>query len=74
MVWRQEGQRYPLTVGLFVFTSDARLSVNFNRYTNVWSLLIHDVQPDDSGIYQCQVIVNSSTAFDYNVQLNVEGM
>ena len=62
----------PLTIGLYPFAADARISVDYNLRTSEWTLLIQDVRPSDEGLYHCQVSTKDASEHMYNVQLNVK--
>ena len=70
MTWRKRDEIHPLTIGLFQFAPDTRISVDYNQRTTEWSLIIQDVKPSDEGYYCCQI----STKHDrdtYDIRLNV---
>jgi len=70
VTWRKRDEIHPLTIGLFQFAPDTRISVDYNQRTTEWSLIIQDVKPSDEGFYCCQI----STKYDrdtYDVRLNV---
>jgi len=71
VTWRRDGDAHPLTIGLYPFAPDSRLSVDFNQRTNEWSLIIQDVTPDDEGVYHCQVTSKDDQDNMYNVHLFV---
>ncbi|CAG2187070.1 unnamed protein product [Mytilus edulis] len=54
VIWTRVSDNNPLTVGTFVWTSDARISIQHSR-KNDWNLLIRNVKLDDAGKYECQV-------------------
>lgn len=72
VTWRRQNQEHPLTVGLFPFVSDPRVSVDFNQRTNEWSLIIQDVRPDDEGLYHCEISTKHKKSFSYDVRLFVD--
>ena len=43
-----------LTVGKTTYTGDSRVKASF-RYPNNWMLEMKDVEPQDSGVYICQI-------------------
>jgi len=71
VVWRREGAVHPLTIGLFTFVSDARVSVSHNETTDSWCLMIDDVQHADDGTYQCQINSKEDQTNFYDVYLHV---
>ena len=71
VAWRKQDEIHPLTIGLFQFAQDTRVTVDYNQRTSEWSLIIQDVRPADEGVYHCQL----STKFDrdsYDIRLNVK--
>ena len=63
-----------MTIGLFTFVGDARVGVDYNQRTSVWSLVIDDVRPTDDGLYHCQISTkNDQLDSSYDVRLNVKG-
>jgi len=71
VTWRRQGAAHPLTIGLYPFAPDSRLSVDYNQRTNEWSLIIQDVTPQDEGVYHCQVTSKDDQDNMYNVHLYV---
>lgn len=45
----------PLTIGEFVYSPDDRISILVVEEDNEWNLIIKDVNPDDTGVYECAV-------------------
>jgi len=72
VIWRRFEDVSPLTIGLYPFAADARISVDYNLRTSEWTLLIQDVRPTDEGLYHCQVSTKDASEHMYNVQLNVK--
>ena len=72
VTWRRRSDAHPLTIGLFTFVGDTRISVDFNQRTNEWSLMIQDVTPADEGIYECQISTKQENMNSYEVKLNVK--
>jgi len=72
VIWRRHDDVSPLTIGLYPFAADARISVDYNLRTSEWTLLIQDVRPSDEGLYHCQVSTKDASEHMYNVQLNVK--
>jgi len=73
VTWRKRDEIHPLTIGMFQFAPDTRISVDYNHRTTEWSLIIQDVKPSDEGVYCCQI----STKHDrdtYDIRLNVRSM
>jgi len=71
VTWRRQGDAHPLTIGLYPFAPDSRLSVDHNERTSEWSLIIQDVTPQDEGVYHCQVTSKDDEDNMYNVHLYV---
>ena len=71
VVWRRAGVVHPLTIGLFTFVSDPRVTVRHNNTTDTWCLIINDVQLTDDGTYQCQINSKDDQTNFYNVHLHV---
>ena len=61
-----------MTIGLFTFVGDTRVSVDYNQRTNEWSLIIQDVKPSDEGTYQCQISTKQDNMKSYDIDLNVK--
>ena len=72
VTWRKKSEAHPLTIGLFTFVGDTRISVDYNQRMNEWSLIIQDVKPGDEGIYQCQISTKNEELNFYDVLLNVK--
>jgi len=72
VTWRKQTQAHPLTIGLYTFVGDNRISVDYNQRLNEWSLIIQNVKPGDEGIYQCLISSKDEKLQHYNVQLNVK--
>lgn len=73
VTWKKHDDIHPLTIGMYPFAPDTRISVDYNQRTNEWSLIIQDIRPMDDGIYQCQI----STKNDhdtYDIRLNVRNI
>lgn len=71
VTWRRLGDVHPMTIGLFTFVSDSRVSSAHDRRTNDWSLVIDDARPTDDGTYQCQINSKDDQTNFYNVHLHV---
>ena len=52
---------------------DERIQIGHVDYLNQWDLMIKNVQPEDEGIYECQV-ASRIIAFRKLVALTVLGM
>ncbi|KAK2181817.1 hypothetical protein NP493_379g00015 [Ridgeia piscesae] len=72
VVWRREKDLHPLTIGMFTFVPDERISVDYNQRTNEWSLIIHNVNPADEATYNCQISTKDSNTRSYKIKLNVK--
>jgi len=72
VIWRRFEDVSPLTIGMYPFSADSRISVDYNIRTNEWSLVIQDVRPTDEGLYHCQVSTKDASEHMYNIQLNVK--
>jgi len=72
VTWRKKSEAHPLTIGLFTFVGDTRITMDYNQRTNEWSLIIQDVKPSDEGIYQCQISTKHDNLNTYDVRLNVK--
>jgi len=73
VAWRKQDEIHPLTIGLFQFAPDTRVSVDYNQRTTEWSLIIQDVRPTDEGTYRCQISTKHERD-SYDVRLNVKSM
>ena len=71
MTWRRKRDKHPLTIGLFTFVGDERITVDFNQRQSEWSLMIQDIRPSDEGIYQCQISTKEELDKQYEIRLNV---
>jgi len=71
VTWKKFDDVHPLTIGLFPFAPDTRISVDFSQRTNEWSLIIQDIRPMDEGVYQCQISTKSDHD-TYDIKLNVK--
>ena len=72
--WLRWADMSVLSVGGFVFSSDPRMRVSVTRISPSavsWSLHIAQVQPGDSGDYQCQINTEPKQSLD--VTLSVVG-
>ena len=70
VVWRKQGDYYPLTVGNFLFINDNRFGVQ-HESVNQWNLLIDDVILEDQGEYRC--IIYTKPLLSKQVFLQVVG-
>lgn len=61
VVWRRLESSFPLTSGTMTVVADDRLQVGHVEYKNQWDLMIKNVQPDDEGVYECQVASRDKT-------------
>jgi len=64
---------HPLTIGLFTFVSDSRVTVKHQNSTaaDTWCLTISEVQHADDGTYQCQINSKDDQTNSYDVHLHV---
>jgi len=74
VVWRREAAIHPLTIGLFTFVSDSRVSVRHNATLDTWCLVIERVQQTDDGTYQCQINSKHDQTNSFDVYLHVISM
>ena len=72
VIWRKQDEVHPLTIGLFPFAADARISVDYNLRNNEWTLIIQEVKPTDEGLYHCQISTKEGSENMYSVKLNVK--
>lgn len=72
VIWRKANDASPLTIGLYPFAADARISVDNNQRHNEWTLLIQDVRTSDEGLYICQVSTKDASEHMFTVQLIVK--
>jgi Immunoglobulin V-set domain len=63
-----------MTIGLFTFVSDPRVSVEYNKRSAEWCLIIHDVRHSDQGLYKCQVNTKDDQYNYYNILLHIKSM
>lgn len=73
VTWKRYNDVHPLTIGMYAFAPDTRISVDFNQRMNEWSLIIQDVRPLDEGIYQCQISTKNEHD-TYDIKLNVKNI
>ena len=71
-MWRKEEDIHPLSIGLFRFAADARLSADFNQRSGEWMLVIEDVRPGDEGLYHCSVSMKDRHESNQSVRLSVK--
>ena len=72
IVWRRNNET--MAVGLFGFTDDWRVSVDYDHRSAEWSLIIEDVRPTDQAVYQCSVYNSTSISNQSrDVYLHVTG-
>src|SRR6218665_1044748 len=71
ITWKKATEVHPLTIGMYAFAPDSRISVDFNQRMSEWSLIIQDVGPMDEGIYQCQISTKNELD-TYDILLNVK--
>ena len=67
--WLREDSLHLLTVGRYTYTSDLRYEATHLPHSTDWSLSIKSVEPEDSGLYICQV--SSSPILSHQVWLTV---
>ena len=63
---------HPLTIDLYTFVSDTRISVDYMDRTKEWTLEIENVRPEDEGMYHCTIVTKDATDNTYKVKLNVK--
>ena len=61
VLWRRIDVSFPLTVGAMTVVEDDRFQVGHVDYKSQWDLMIKNVQPEDEGIYECQVASRDRT-------------
>ncbi|XP_025078293.1 zwei Ig domain protein zig-8-like isoform X2 [Pomacea canaliculata] len=59
IVWRRASEPNPLTIGEDTFVGDKRFYVRHRKHSLEWNLHIREATPQDSGVYECQVITRS---------------
>ena len=69
--WIRQDNLHLLTVGRYTYTSDLRFEASHVPHSVDWTLTIRDPQPEDSGMYQCQVSTTPHMAI--GVALEVKG-
>ncbi|XP_069138679.1 protein amalgam-like isoform X2 [Argopecten irradians] len=62
VIWKRKSEKHALTIGDFVFTSDNSYSVEHADRSQIWALVIKNVQKEHAGDYECQI----STKEDLN--------
>ncbi|XP_060080798.1 protein amalgam-like [Ylistrum balloti] len=62
VIWKRKSEKHALTIGDFVFTSDNSYSVEHVDRSQIWALVIKNVQKEHAGEYECQI----STKEDLN--------
>ncbi|KAH3774769.1 hypothetical protein DPMN_176162 [Dreissena polymorpha] len=55
VVWRRQEKSFPLTSGTMTVVADERIQIGHVDFKNQWDLMIKNVQPEDEGVYECQV-------------------
>lgn len=55
VVWRKSSDPHPISVGEDIYPQDTRYSVVFSKERREYHLIIENVQPNDGGVYVCQV-------------------
>ena len=60
-----------LGVGKFIYTSDARITIEQRKVTDDWLLKIRSVQIKDGGAYECQV--STSPPIRHTIYLKILG-
>jgi Immunoglobulin V-set domain len=71
VTWKRFDDIHPLTIGMYPFAPDPRISVDLNQRLNEWSLIIQDIRPTDEGVYQCQISTKDDLD-SYDITLNVK--
>lgn len=72
-MWRKASEEFPLTIGEMIFAPDTGVSVEHHNIIGTaeseWSLIIKDVQPSHSGVYECQI--SATKILNRYIYLNV---
>ncbi|KAK7115569.1 hypothetical protein V1264_001409 [Littorina saxatilis] len=55
IIWRRASEPSPLTIGDLVYVPDDRYMLQSVPLRQEWNLMIKDVQPRDTGVYECQI-------------------
>ncbi|ESO92559.1 hypothetical protein LOTGIDRAFT_120469 [Lottia gigantea] len=55
VIWRRASDPNPIIIGDLQFIPDPRMAIQKLPDKKEWNLLIKNVQPKDSGVYECQV-------------------
>ncbi|XP_052230707.1 lachesin-like [Dreissena polymorpha] len=55
VVWRRQENSFPLTSGTMTVVADDRIQIGHVDFKYQWDLMIKNVQPEDEGMYECQV-------------------
>ncbi|CAG5132324.1 unnamed protein product, partial [Candidula unifasciata] len=71
IVWRRASDPNPLTIGEDTYVNDRRFKVVHRKHSLEWNLHIQNVQPNDSGMYECQVSARRRN-IRQNIMLTVE--
>ncbi|XP_033749736.1 follistatin-related protein 4-like isoform X2 [Pecten maximus] len=67
VIWKRKSEKHALTIGDFVFTSDNSYSVEHADRSQIWALVIKNVQKEHAGDYECQI----STKEDLNKSVSL---
>ncbi|XP_071103721.1 zwei Ig domain protein zig-8-like isoform X2 [Haliotis cracherodii] len=55
VIWRRASDPNPVTIGEQVYVGNPRYSLQQLKEKGEWNLVIKNVVPEDSGVYECQV-------------------
>lgn len=69
--WMRKRDLHILTTNTHTYTGDQRFSVHHPTDSDDWDLRIEYVQPNDAGLYECQV--NTEPKINLAVSLEVHG-
>ena len=69
--WIRGENLHLLTVGRYTYTSDLRFEAHHVPHSLDWNLILRHPQPEDSGLYQCQV--SSTPHLSTDIWLIVKG-
>ena len=67
--WIRGRDLHILTTGTETYTNDARFQVARDAARNDWTLMIKFAQPEDAGVYECQI--STQPLISYPVFLSI---